>query len=45
MNASPRLLKLLGLDSFIAFDFETTGLELERDQIIEIGAVRWEDGR
>ena len=45
MNVSPQLLKILGLSSFIAFDFETTGLELENDQIIEIGAVRWEDGQ
>lgn len=45
MNVSTRLLTILGLESFIAFDFETTGLELERDRIIEIGAVRWEEGR
>ncbi len=45
MSVSPQLLKILGLSSFIAFDFETTGLELETDQIIEIGAVRWEDGQ
>ena len=31
--------------SLVAFDIETTGLKAERCEIIEIGAVRLEDGR
>lgn len=38
-------LKHLGLDVFVAFDFETTGLNGERDRIIEFGAVRFRGGR
>lgn len=30
---------------FVALDFETTGLNAEKDRVIEIGAVLFEDGR
>jgi len=33
------------LDEYVAFDLETTGLYANRDKIIEIGAVRFRDGR
>lgn len=32
-------------DRFVVFDFETTGLSPENDQIVEIGAVRVEHGK
>jgi predicted DnaQ family exonuclease/DinG family helicase len=32
-------------DSFTAFDVETTGLDPEKDEIIEIGVVRMQSGR
>ncbi|MFZ5816660.1 MAG: helicase C-terminal domain-containing protein [Bacillota bacterium] len=35
----------MGLRSFVAIDVETTGIDPERDQLIEIGAVRYEEGR
>lgn len=31
-------------ESYVAFDFETTGLDAQRDRIIQIGAVRVERG-
>ena len=30
--------------TFVAFDFETTGLNSRADRIIEIGAVKFKDG-
>ncbi len=41
----PDLLPALGLDSFVAFDVETTGLDPAYDRIIEVGAARFQDGR
>lgn len=40
----PSLADLPPLDAFIAFDVETTGFKPERDRIIQIAAVRIEDG-
>jgi len=40
----PELLRLLDLKTFVAIDFETTGLDFSRDKIIECAAVRFEDG-
>lgn len=33
------------MKDYVAFDLETTGLSLEKDQIIEIGAVKIRDGK
>lgn len=41
----PYLADLPPLDSFIAFDLETTGLKPDRDRIIQISAVRIIDGQ
>jgi len=38
------LLKILNLTSFTAFDFETTGLDPLNDRIIEVAAIRFENG-
>lgn len=35
------LYRLLGTASFVAFDFETTGLDAARERVVEIGAVRF----
>ena len=32
-------------DVWIAFDLETTGLDNAKDAVIEIGAVKFQDGR
>ena len=37
-------LQKLGLDSYVALDLETTGLDPSSEQIIEIGAVRFKNG-
>ncbi len=41
----PYLADLPSLQAFIAFDLETTGLNPERDRILQIAAVRIVDGR
>ncbi len=38
------ILPVLGLDTFVALDIETTGLEFAREDIIEFGAVRFVHG-
>ena len=38
------LLTLLGLDDFVVIDFETTGLDVGQDEIIEAAAVRFRHG-
>ncbi len=40
----PNLLTALGLSTFVAFDVETTGLDPAHEQIIEVGAVRFQSG-
>ncbi len=39
------LLTALGLSRFVVFDVETTGLDPRIERLIEIGAVRFEEGR
>ena len=38
------LLGQINLSSYVAFDFETTGLSPTKDRIIEIAAIRFVDG-
>ncbi|MBT3478775.1 MAG: hypothetical protein HN665_00285 [Candidatus Marinimicrobia bacterium] len=40
----PSLLKKLQLNKFVAIDFETTGLQVETDRIIEVAAILFIDG-
>lgn len=41
---SPKEIREANFDSFVAFDFETTGFDTGRDSIIEIGAVKVVNG-
>ncbi len=41
---TPELFKDLHLATYVAFDFETTGLDPNSDRIIEIAAIRYDDG-
>ena len=38
------LLKVLHLEAFIALDFETTGLQVEVDRVMEVAAILFKDG-
>lgn len=40
-----KLLHEVQLSTYIAFDFETTGLDPDKNRIIEIAAIRFEDGK
>ena len=39
------LLKKLNLSTFVALDFETTGLDPDFDRVIEVAAILFKDGK
>ena len=39
------LLKALNLSTYVAFDFETTGLDPKYDKIIEVAAIHYVNGK
>lgn len=41
----PALLKNIHLDSYVALDFETTGLNAREERIIEVAAIHFVDGK
>ena len=43
-NFNSEILERIGLAKFVAIDLETTGLDWNKDRIIEVGAVRFVDG-
>ncbi len=44
MELRNKLLEQLGLQKFVVVDLETTGLEPDKDRIIEIGGIKYIDG-
>ena len=40
-----KLLNKLNLETFVAFDFETTGLDSKKDKITEFAAIKFKDAK